>query len=71
MKLPKNQGMKYLEPRYTIPNFNLELCWEIVKNHIARNCDFTLSNLKLQLKEGFAKINVQTCVKIIRKEKRR
>jgi len=45
----------------------IELCWGIVKNHIARNCDFTLSNLKLQLEEGFSKVKTSTCVKIIKK----
>jgi len=72
MKLPTNKGMKYLEHRHTIQNFKpQELCWGIVKNHIARNCDGTKSNLKLQLEEGFAKVNAQTGVKIIRKIKKK
>jgi transposase len=49
----------------------IELCWGIVKSHIARNCDFTLSNLKSQLEEGFTKVDVSTCVKVIRKIKER
>ena len=38
--------------------------------NIYRNCDFTLPNLKLQLEEGFAKVNAQTGIKIIRKIKK-
>lgn len=47
----------------------IELCWGIVKNHLARNCDFTLSNLKQQLEDGFAKVDAETCVKVINKIK--
>ena len=49
----------------------IELCWGIVKSHIARNCDFTLSNLRSQLEDGFTKVDVSTCVKVIRKIKER
>jgi len=49
----------------------IELCWGIVKNHISRHCDFTLSNLKLQLDEGFAKVDAITCAKIIKKIKKK
>jgi transposase len=48
----------------------IELCWGIVKNHIARNCDFTLSNLNHQLEDGFAKVDAETCIKIIKKIKK-
>lgn len=44
----------------------IEICWGIVKNHIARHSDFTLSNLKRQLDEGFTKVKPSTCAKIIR-----
>jgi len=47
----------------------IEVCWGVVKNHIARNCDFTLSNLKTQLEDGFTKVKPSTCIKIIRKIK--
>jgi len=47
----------------------IEVCWGVVKNHIARNCDFTLSNLKSQLEEGFTKVAPSTCAKIIKKIK--
>lgn len=47
----------------------IELCWGIVKDHIARHCDFTLSNLKSQLETGFDKIDASTCIKVINKIK--
>jgi transposase len=49
----------------------IELCWGIVKNHIARNCNFTLSNLKIQLENGFEKVTPSTCEKIVRKIKKK
>ena len=49
----------------------IELCWGIVKSHITRTCDFTLSNLRLQLEEGCTKVDGSTCVKVIRKIKER
>ncbi|HIE01506.1 MAG TPA: hypothetical protein EYP59_14655 [Thiotrichaceae bacterium] len=56
------------EHHHIIQNFKpQELCWGVVKNHIARHCDFTLSNLREQLEEGFSKVDASTCVKVIRK----
>ena len=45
----------------------IETCWGVVKNHVARNCDFTMKNLINQLEKGFDKVSAQTCVKIISK----
>ncbi len=45
----------------------IETCWGIVKNHIARNCNFTMKNLIDQLDEGFEKVSPKTCSKIIEK----
>ena len=47
----------------------IEVCWGVVKNHIARHCDFTLSNLKSQLEEGFTQVTSSTCAKAIKKIK--
>ena len=43
----------------------IEICWGVVKNHIARNCDFTMKNLIKQLDIGFDKVTAETCSKII------
>ena len=45
----------------------IETCWGIVKNHVARNCDFTMNNLIEQLDSGFDKVTAKTCAKIIAK----
>ncbi|MCJ7600546.1 MAG: transposase [Desulfobulbaceae bacterium] len=45
----------------------IEICWGIVKNHIARNCNFTMKNLIKQLDNGFEKVKAKTCSKIIAK----
>ncbi len=44
----------------------IETCWGVVKNHIARNSDFTMKNLIEQLDAGFAKVTDKTCAEIIK-----
>ena len=43
----------------------IEICWGVVKNHVARNCDFTMKNLMEQLEKGFEKVTGKTCKQII------
>ena len=45
----------------------IETCWGIVKNEIARNCDFTMNNLIQQLEGAFGKVTAKTCSGLIRK----
>lgn len=45
----------------------IELCWGVVKNEVARNCNFTMKNLELQLENAFKKVTAETCLKIIKK----
>jgi len=45
----------------------IETCWGVVKNHVARNCNFTMDNLIEQLDSGFEKVTAKTCAKIIAK----
>ncbi len=45
----------------------IELCWGILKNEVARHCDFTMNNLLEQLKLSFDKITPEICRKIIKK----
>lgn len=44
----------------------IETCWGVVKNHIARNSDFTMKNLIEQLDAGFDKVTGKTCEEIIK-----
>ncbi len=43
----------------------IETCWGVARNHIARNCDFTMNNLIEQLDSGFEKVTAKTCTKIV------
>jgi transposase len=43
----------------------IETCWGVVKNHVARKCDFTMNNLIEQLEVGFSKVTAKTCEEII------
>ena len=45
----------------------IEICWGIVKNQIARNCDFTMENLIVQLKDAFDNVASKTCMGLIKK----
>ena len=45
----------------------IEICWGVVKNEIARNCDFTMDNLEFQLENAFEKVTAETCQKIIKR----
>ncbi len=43
----------------------IEACWGVVKNYMARRCDFTMKNLTKQLDSGFDSVSAKTCKKII------
>lgn len=45
----------------------IEICWGVVKNEVARNCNFTMENLEEQLGKAFDKVTAKTCQKIIKK----
>lgn len=71
-EIAKKQGHEILRTPPCHPELQpIELCWGIVKNYIARHCDFTLENLKYQLEEGFDEVDRIICRKIIDKIKRK
>ncbi len=45
----------------------IETCWGVVKNQIARTCDFTMENLIVQLKDAFDSVTAKTCTGLIKK----
>lgn len=45
----------------------IETCWAVVKNKIARGCDFTMANLVVQLEDAFNSVTAKTCSGLIRK----
>ena len=67
-EIAKSFGHKVLRtPPYHPELQPIETCWGVVKNHVARNCDFTVKNLIKQLDCGFNKVTATTCEKIIKK----
>ena len=67
-EIASEQGHEVLRtPPYHPELQPIEICWGIVKNEIARNCDFTMANLILQLESAFDKVTSETCAGLIRK----
>lgn len=67
-EIAAEQGHEVLRtPPYHPELQPIETCWGVVKNEIARNCDFTMNNLIHQLEEAFAKVSAKTCSGIIKK----
>jgi transposase len=44
----------------------IETCWAVVKNQIARTCDFTMANLLSQLERSFDSVTGKTCAGVIK-----
>lgn len=49
----------------------IEICWGVVKNDMARNCDFTMNNLTCQLEKSLSRVTATTCAGIIEKVKKK
>lgn len=45
----------------------IEICWGIVKNQVARNCNFTMSNLLIQIEAAFSTVTNNTCLGLMKK----
>ena len=45
----------------------IETCWGVVKNHIAKHCNFSIKNLIKQLDNGFRKVTRETCPGIVKR----
>lgn len=67
-EIAQSHGHKVIRtPPYHPELQPIEICWGVVKNHIARNCNFTMDKLIKQLNSGFERVTRKTCVKIINK----
>jgi len=67
-EIANKQGHEVLRtPPYHPELQPIETCWGILKNEIARNCDFTMNNLIQQLESAFGKVTAKTCAGLIRK----
>jgi transposase len=70
-EVAKQHGHEVLRtPPYHPELQPIELCWGVVKNKVARNCDFTMNNLMLQLEAAFTKVTSKICQKMIEKVKK-
>ena len=54
-------------PQYHPELQPIELCWGIVKNYVAKHCDFTLRKLRDNLPSAFSQVTAITCRKLIAK----
>lgn len=54
-------------PQYHPELQPIEKCWGVLKNHMARNCDFTLEKFRNNLPEAFAQVKAETCRRLINK----
>jgi len=67
-EIAQKQGHKILRtPPYHPELHPIETCWAVVKNDIARKCDFTMANLMTQVEQSFDKVTTKTCVGLIKK----
>jgi len=65
-EIARKQGHEVIRtPPYHPELQPIETCWGVVKNHISRNCCFTMNNLIDQLDNGFNKVTAKTCANII------
>lgn len=70
-EIAAGQGHKILRtPPYHPELQPIETCWGVVKNKIARNCDFTMTNLVKQLDVAFDGVTGKTCTGIIQNIRR-
>jgi transposase len=67
-KLAETTGHSILRtPQYHPELQPIEMCWGVVKNYMARHCDFTLQKLRDNLPLAFAQVTVKTCRELISK----
>ena len=67
-KLAKEHDISILRtPPYHPELQPIETCWAVVKNHMADNCDFSMSGLRKRLPEAFSKVTSSTVKEIIAK----
>jgi len=67
-KIAEKHGMSILRtPPYHPELQPIETCWAVIKNHMAGNCDFTMTGLRNTLPDAFSKVSSNTCKEIISK----
>jgi hypothetical protein len=54
-------------PQYHPELQPIEMCWGIMKNFMAKHCDFTLTKFRENLPSAFSQVTQETCEKLIAK----
>jgi len=54
-------------PQYHPELQPIEMCWGVMKNHMAKHCDFTLRKFRNNLPSAFSQVTSKTCQKLIAK----
>ena len=54
-------------PQYHPELQPIEMCWGVMKNHMAKHCDFTLRKFRNNLPSAFSQVTPKTCEKLIAK----
>jgi hypothetical protein len=54
-------------PQYHPELQPIEMCWGVMKNHMAKHCDFTLQKFRNNLPSAFSQVTPKTCEKLIAK----
>jgi len=54
-------------PQYHPELQPIEVCWGVVKNYMARHCDFSLKNFRNNLPMAFSQVSCKTCRALIAK----
>jgi len=67
-KIAKAAGHSILRtPQYHPELQPIESCWGIVKDYMAKHCDFTLETFRNNLPSAFNQVTLKTCHKLIAK----
>jgi len=65
-KLAETAGHSILRtPQYHPELQPIEKCWGVVKNYMARLCDFTLSKFRNNLPSAFSQVTSKTCKRVV------
>ena len=54
-------------PQYHPELQPIEMCWGVMKNYMAKHCDFTLRKFRNNLPSAFSQVTSKTCRKLIAK----
>ena len=67
-KIAEDEGHSILRtPQYHPELQPIETCWGVVKNYMAKHCDFTLDKFRKNLPGAFSQVTAKTCRGLVQK----